>query len=556
LENIKKDNPIVEYTQLVEQGDILVSKKIKKALGIINQVLEEDNEWVFDWELYDKSRAFIEDFCKHSKGKWARQPIVLSLWQKFIQAVIFGIVHSDTLLRKYREVLIVVARKNGKSTWASAIANYMLVGDGEHGADIYAVAVKRDQAKIVFDESKKMRDKSPILEKHIYKSKVALEFRATESKYEPLASETKSLDGLNGHCYIMDEVHAWTKQDLYDLCKGSLGAREQPLLFMISTAGTTRESVFDHQYAYAEQVLDGKVIDEIFMAFIFELDDPKEWTQPEMLEKANPNIDISVSRKYLVDYMNKAMVSPTEEVTYKTKHCNIRENNVNGWLSFSDIKNNKGTFDLEDWRDSYCLGGVDLSSTTDLTCATLLREVDGGVKEVIQMYFIAEERAKVREKVDKVPYSIWRDQGYIIFTEGNKVDFRDVLKWFMAMQDSLDLIILGIGYDPWSATYFVQEMDSSGFKMIEVRQGYKTLSPNMKLIEADFLDGTIAHNNNPILTWNIANVSTMTDPAGNIKPVKSGGSKSNLRIDGFASLLDSYVVYQDKREELEFIKEL
>ena len=548
-------NPIYEYREAIRSGEILASKKIIKALDLIVKVLETENDWIFDNMAYQCALEFVETFCMHSKGKFARQPLILELWQRAIMATVFGIVHQETGLRKYREVLIVVARKNGKSTWASAIANYMLVGDGEDGAEVYAVAVKRDQADIVFSESKKMRDKSPDLRFEIAKTKYAMEHRPTESIYKPLSSETKSLDGLNGHCYIMDEVHAWTKQDLYDLCKGSLGSREQPLLFMISTAGTTRESVFDGQYRYAEQILEGKIEVDDFIPFIYELDEPDEWLDPEMFEKANPNLGVSIQRKYLIDYMNKAKASPTELTTFKTKHCNLQDNAKSSWLPWADIKKNNGEFDLEDWRGAYVVGGIDLSSTTDLTCATLLRE-NGDLIEVAQMYFIPLNKATLNEKKDKVPYKVWGDQGHITFTEGNKVDYHLVTEWFNMMVNEYDLTVLSIGYDEWNAQYLTDELEKNGYKMDVVRQGYKTLSPNMKLLEADVLDANLYYNNNPVLRWCLTNTSVLKDPAGNIKPQKTGGPNSHLRIDGLASLLDAYVVYQRERENLDFINSL
>lgn len=550
-------NPIYKYWSRIESGKILTSVKIKQQLKMLIHVIEEDNDWEYDHDKYLKVIDFIQSFCKHSKGEFAGKPFRLELWQKAIMAATFGIVHKKTGFRKHNELLVVVARKNGKSTWASAVALYMLVGDGENGAEVYATAVKKEQADIVFKESQRMRDKSPVLLSNTYKNKTELEFRSTDSIYKSLASETKSLDGLNGHCYIMDEIHAWTKQDLYDVCRGSLGARRQPLIFKISTAGTTRESVFDSQYEYASAVLNGKIKDPDCLQFIYELDKREEWLLPKMYEKANPNIGVSVSREWLVKYMEKAKASPTEETTFLTKHCNIRENAFNSWLDFETIMKNNMTFDLDDWYDTYAIGGVDLSSTIDLTCATLLRfNFETEYIEVIQMYFIAEEQAAKREHHDKVPYKEWKDQGLVRFTKGHKVDFQDVEAWFDEIRDDYKLMIMSIGYDDWSAEYFVKAMENSGYEMDVVRQGFKTLSPNMKLLEAEFLDHKIAHNNNKILNWNLTNVSIQSDPAGNIKPVKTGGRKSNLRIDGLASLLDAYIAYQRKREDLDFVREL
>lgn len=548
-------NPIYDYKQRIVNGEILVSQKIIKQINLLIEMLEDDNEFIFDYNSYLKSVEFIQTFCKHSKGEFAGKPVILELWQLVIHAATFGIINKDTGYRKHNEVFVLVARKNGKSTWASAIALFMLIGDGESGADVYATAVKMDQAKIVFEESYKMANKSKLLTKYLNVNKVEISFPSTESIYKPLASDTKSLDGLNGHCYIMDEIHAWRKQDLYDLCKGSLGARRQPLMFKITTAGTIRQSVFDSQYEYAEKVLEGKIEDTHTLAFMYELDSDDEIFQPEMFEKANPNMDVSVSKQYLVDYMNKAKNSNADLSTFKTKHCNRMQNHSQSWLSYPTIKKNNKTFGLSDWQGSYCVGGVDLSSTTDLTAATILVPTDNGI-QVLQQYFIPKVKAEIKIEADNVPYNLWEQKGFVTYTEGAKVDYSDVTLWFTTMREKYNLTFLGVGYDLWNAQYFTKDMEDNSFEMTAVRQGYKTLSSPMKLLEADFEEGKVEHNNNPIAMWNFSNVAIRSDENGNIAPIKSGGKNSKLRIDGFMSLLDAYVIYQAKKSDFDFIRSL
>jgi len=534
-------NYIVEYWNRIQSEEIPVCKRLKQQYQkLIEELHNPRDPWVFDLEKANKPVEFIEKFCRHSKGKWIGKPVNLELFQKALIQAIYGFVHKDTGLRRCREVFILVGRKNGKSTLMSALGLYMLVGDGEGGAETYCVATKRDQARIVFTEAVNMVSQSPALRKYLKKRKTDLYFPVTFGKFEPLASESNSLDGLNSHCIIIDELHAIKDRNLYDVMKQSMTARTQPLLAMITTTGFVRECIYDDIYDYACRVLDGVVEDERFLAFIYELDERSEWTDFRVWEKANPGLGIIKSYDELAANVERAKNDPNFLPTVLTKDFNIRETTAGAWLTFDQIDNEE-TFDIEDFRDCYAIGAADLSSTTDLSCSTLLIMKPGGEKKyVIQQYFLPEDLVEQRVKEDKIPYDKWAKRGLLTLCPGNKVNYSDVTAWFMKMYQEYGIIPFWIGYDPWNSQYWIEEMKGMGFTMIEVRQGAKTLSQPMKEMGADLCAKRINYNNNPILKWCLTNTNVKRDDNDNIRPVK--GQSSRQRIDGAVSLLIAYTV--------------
>src|SRR5690606_12816496 len=366
-------NYILQYWDRIQSGEVVVSRRVRQQYQkIVDELQHPRDPWVFDLEKAFAPIEFIERFCRHSKGKWIGQPVRLELWQKALLQAVFGFVHKETGYRRYREVLLLVGRKNGKSTLLAGLGLYMLIGDGEGGAEVYSIATKRDQARIVFSEhAVPMVTQSPALSKHIRKRKTDLYFPVTFSKFEPLASDSNSLDGLNVHYAIIDELHAIKDRNLYDVIKQSMSARKQPLLDMITTAGFVRECIYDSIYEYACNVLDGVIEDDRFLAFIYELDDRSEWTDFRMWEKANPGLGTIKSYEELAANVERAKNDPDFLPTVLTKDFNLRETVAGTWLTFDQI-NNEETFSMDDIRDTYAVGGVDLSSTTDLSCATLL----------------------------------------------------------------------------------------------------------------------------------------------------------------------------------------
>lgn len=541
------------YKKLVH--DIYNPKKI----SFYNEATEEDetHTYVFDLKKANRPVEFIEKYCRHSKGKWARQPIKLELWQKATVQAIFGFVDKDTGVRKYIKAALFIGRKNGKSTLSAAIGLYMLTADGEGGAECYSVAVKKDQAKLVWEEAKRMVKKSPILLKRIRCLVNGLFYDRAESFFKALASMDNSLDGLNASYVAADEIHAWEVKNLLDVLYDSMAAREQPLLFETSTAGKVRENVYDDEYDYYENIIkgyegiEGGIVDETVLPFIYELDNKKEWLDEKKWFKANPGLGTIKSYKFIRDKIIKAKNSPKELVNILCKDFNIPQTSDEKWLTF-ETAINKATFNIDIIKNNYAIGGVDLSSTTDLTCATLLI-VKNKIKYALQQYFIPEANLDYKIKEDKIPYDIWKERGLVTVCEGAKVDYTEITNWFLKMNYEYEISALWIGYDPWSSTYWVEEMEEAGFTMIEVRQGAKTMSNPMKQLEGDLIDKVVNYNNNPILKWCLTNTAVKRDENDNIRPIK--GRQQRARIDGTVSLIIAYCVLFIKMQDYLVLQE-
>ncbi len=527
--------------------DILIENKVSFFNKSIGET--ETHTYVFDEKKSLRCIHFIEKYCKQSKGQWNGKPLKLELFQKAFLQALFGFVDKDTGFRKYRKAIFFVARKNGKSVLDSAIATYMLTADYEGGAEIYSVATQRDQSKIVWEETKRMIKKSPILAKIIRCLIGGIYYDATDSIFRALASDSNSLDGLNAHLVVADEVHAWKDKNLLDVMYDSMSARQQPLLLETSTMGTIRQNVFDIEYDYASQVIDGTIQDETLLPIIYELDDEKEWINEECWYKANPALNVIKSLKDLRDKVERAKANPIELVNLLCKDFNIRQNSINAWLTFEDLNNEEI---YTEWKDSYCIGGCDLSSTTDLTCATLLGVVNKKIR-VKQMYWIPTNALEKKVIEDKIPYDKWLNNGWLRLSGDSKIDYHDVTQWFMEEVEQNDLRPLWVGYDSWNASYWKIDMEEQGFDMIEVRQGFKTESAPLKQMKADLMDKKINYNNNPILKWNLSNAAVKKDDNENIMLSKE---KARQRIDGVASLMDAYVIFVNKQQEyLNYINE-
>ena len=530
-----------------------------KVISFYNEATEEEEShtYIFDLKKANRPVEFIEKYCRHSKGKWARQPIKLELWQKATIQAIFGFVDKETGIRKYIKAALFIGRKNGKSTLSAAIGLYMLTADGEGGAECYSVAVKKDQAKLVWEEAKRMIKKSPVLLKRIRCLVNGLFYDRAESFFKALASMDNSLDGLNASYVAADEIHAWEVKNLLDVLYDSMAAREQPLLFETSTAGKVRENVYDDEYDYYENIIkgyegiEGGIVDETVLPFIYELDNKNEWLDEKKWFKANPGLGTIKSYKFIRDKIIKAKNSPKELVNILCKDFNIPQTSDEKWLTF-ETAINKAVFNINIVKNTYAIGGVDLSSTTDLTCATLLI-VKNKIKYVLQQYFIPEANLDYKIKEDKIPYDIWKERGLVTACEGAKVNYTEITNWFLSMNYKYDISAVWIGYDPWSSTYWVEEMKEAGFTMIEVRQGAKTMSNPMKQLEGDLIDKVVNYNNNPILKWCLTNTAVKRDENDNIRPIK--GRQQRARIDGAVSLIIAYCVLFIKMQDYLVLQE-
>ena len=549
------ENAVVEYYDLIKSGKLVTSYKVERTYQhIIEDIINNDkSQWEYDHTKATHAIDFIEQFCRHSKGNMGGKPFILELWQKALISAMFGIVDKIDNTRKYQETVLIVGRKNGKSTLAAAVGLYLMIADGELGPEIYAVATKKDQSKIIWLEAKKMIQKSPALRKRIKTLVGEINSDLNDSVFRALGRDSDTLDGLNVHAALMDEIHAWKDQNLYDVIVDGTSSREQPMIFTTSTAGTVRESVFDRLYDEAEMIINGYsdpdgYVNERLLPIIYELDERKEWTDKNAWIKANPGLGTIKKIDNLASKVDKAIANPMLVKNLVCKDFNIRETNGEAWLTFEQL-NNQEKFDIAELKPRYGIGGVDLASTTDLTCATVIFMVPNDDKIYVeQMYWLPEDLLEKRVHEDRVPYDQWEKQGLVRTTPGNKVHYKFVVDWFVEMQEKKDIYIPWVGYDNWSATYFVEEMKSHfGEQSMEpVIQGKKTLSSPMKSLGADLESKRIVYNNHPILKWNLTNVAVDVDKNDNIQPMKTSNAKK--RIDGFASLLDAYVVLERQLE--------
>lgn len=531
-------NYVHEYFNEIKTGKIIVSRRVRKIYEKLAKEITDSEKYIFDNSKATKAIEFIETFCKHSKGEWAGKPVELELFQKAYLSALFGFIEKDTGNRRFKESIFYVARKNGKTTMLSGIAAYMLVADKEAGAEVYCVATKKDQAKILFDETHNMIKQSPFLSKHIKKRKSDLYFPLTMSKFQALGKNSDTLDGLNSNCVIIDELHGVKDRNLYEVMKQSQSARCQPLLIMITTAGTVRENIFDDMYDYACNIVDGVFEDDSFLPVLYELDKKEEWLDSNAWMKANPGLGTIKRLDNMKRIVEKAKNKSNDLSGVLTKDFNIRDTVASAWLTLDDIEN-KETFNIEEFKGCFAIGGADLSITTDLTAATLLFiNKDTNKRFVHQMYWLPSENFEKRVKLDKIPYDKWHDKGLLRLCKGNTINYADVTAWFMEMIREYEIIPLWIYYDSYSAKYWVEEMKSNGFNMVRCIQGAKTLSLPMQQLGADLQAKKINYNNNPILRWCLTNTGVLTDRNGNIVPIKNQAPK--MRIDGTASLLDAY----------------
>lgn len=548
-------NPILDYWEHIYRRKIAVNDKIWRLYKKLAYDVRRPGEYFYSPARAQHVIDFFEIFCRHSKGKWGGKKVELELWQKAHLAAVFGFVDIEGN-RKYRESLLIVGKKNGKSLLASGVGLYLQIADGEAGPDVFAVATTRDQAKIVWTEAKRMVAKSHFLRKHVKSLVSELSTEGlNEGTFRPLASDSDTLDGLNVHGALMDEIHQWKNgKALYDIIADGTSAREQPLIYITSTAGTIREDLYDQKYEEAEMVINGYFDkdgykDEHFIPFIYELDDRKEWTNPKAWEKANPGLGTIKNKATLAAKVEKAKQNPMLVKNLVCKEFNIRETATESWLTFEQL-NNPARYDLAKLKPRYGIGGVDFSRSVDLTNATVIFMVpDDDHIYVKQMYWIPEDVFEERVKTDKVPYDLWKERGLIRTCPGNRVHSSHITKWFLEVQDEDDIFIPWLGYDGYSAEYFVQEIrDHFGESVPEaVIQGKKTLSGPMHSLKADLAANRIIYNNNPILKWCLANTSIDIDKNGNIQPAK--GTSQTKRIDGMAGLLDAYVVLERHYDE-------
>ena len=535
-------NDIYAYYQAIQDGSVLVGKWVRLWYKYIINGLE-NGSFFFAQKKAKAAVKFIEGFCRHHEGHLAPNLIRLELWQRALISVLFGVV-DETGARQFREAFIVMGRKNGKTLLAAAISCYCAVLDGEYGGRLYFAAPKLKQAALCFDAFYQMLDKEAELSKLAKKRRSDIYFPASNTTAEPLAFNAKKSDGLNISLCVADEVASWQGDSglkMYEVLKSSFGARKQPLLLSISTAGYQNDSTYDELMKRATAVLQGSSKEKRFAPILYTIDDVDKWNDINELRKANPNLGVSVSVDYMLEEIAIAEGSLSKRREFICKYCNLKQSSALAWLEFQAVERCMGApIALDRLKSSYCVGGVDLSQTTDLTAACVIVERSAQLY-VFSHFWMPEARLDKGTEEDNVPYRAMIKNGWLSLSGENYVDYRDVTAWFRELVEKYEILPLQIGYDRYSAQYFVEEMKRYGFHMSDVRQG-TNLTPVIRELDGLIKDGTIHFGDNALLQAHLLNSALKTDEeAQKMRLVKI---TPTARIDGMAALLDAVCVRQ------------
>lgn len=536
------DDPVTAYAQSVTRGETLACKWVRLACSRHLRDLAEGHKRGLRWDLA-AAKIGIDFFplLRHSKGEWAGRPMVLEPWQKFGIGSVWGWKGRDGL-RRFRTAYEEIPKKNGKSTKAAGIGLLVLVADGEPGAEVYSAATKRDQARILFDEAKAMVRSSALLAKRIQSFKLNLSIAATNSKFEPLSSDARTADGVNPQLVLVDELHRHRSRALLDLMDDSSGSRRQPLLWIITTAGDDDpESPYAHERHYAEQILEGALVDDSYFAFIATLDEGDRWDDPAVWIKANPNLGVSIKLADLERRCRKAKGSPVVQASFKRFRLNLRTSsrvraiNMDEWMACAgpSLDPRNPPADLEG-RD--CALALDLSSKLDISAMVLAfpprPDVTRDPWRVLCRFWIPENNVEAREDRDRAPYRRWIEEGWLETTRGNSIDhgvIRDA-----ALEAAKLYSVLVAPFDPWNAAQISAELGDEGLQVVEFIQGIKSYTKPTKEFLTIVGDGLLAHGNNPVLTWMASNLVTESDKNLNLMPHKK---HSRGRIDGICALI-------------------
>ena len=536
------DNYILAYYQSIKDGSVKVNKWVRLLYTRIVKGLEE-GQFYYSNKLATKAVRFIETFCHHHEGELAPGLLKLELWQKALVSLIFGIV-DETGARQFREVFFVVGRKNGKTLLAAAIAEYCTFLDGEYGGRIYFAAPKLEQAALCFDAYYQMILQEPELSAMARKRRTDVYIADNNTTAKPLAFSAKKSDGLNVSVAVLDEVNSWSGEQglkFYEVIKSSVGARRQPLLLSMSTAGYVNEGVYDELMKRSTRVLLGDSKERRLLPVLYTIDNLDKWNDINELQKSMPNLSVSVTVDYMLEEIAIAENSLSKRSEFITKYCNIKQNSSLAWLESKDIEAATGEpLSLEDFRGSYCVGGFDLSRTTDLTAACVVIEKEENLY-IFTKFFLPEERIEELQQVDGVPYEIYRQRELLEPSGENIIDYNDVFNWFRELIEKYEIFPLKVGYDRYSASYLVQQMDAYGFHMDDVFQGFN-LHPVITEFEGLLKDGKIKIGDNDLLKIHLYNSALkISTEKGRSRLIKVN---PGVHIDGMAALLDAMTVRQ------------
>lgn len=540
-------NYIVEYCDKIERGKIIAGKWIKKIYKILVDGIKS-GDWDFDEKKANKAIQFIENFCHHSKGR--NDLFKLELWQKAIISAIFGILDKKTHRRQFREIFLLVGRKNGKSLFAAAIMAYVAYIDGEYGSELYCLAPKLDQADIVYDSFYKITQAEEELAEVTKKRRSDIYIAELNTTIKKIAFNAKKADGFNPTMTTNDEMEAWPgDQGLkqYEVMVSGTGARTEPITLSTSTAGYVNDGIFDELMKRSTAFLKGSSKERRLLPFLYMIDDLEKWNTKEELAKANPNLGVSVQWEFFEEQIAIALQSLSKKAEFMTKYCNIKQNSSIAWLDYETVAKAAGQpYTLDDFRGCYCVAGIDLSRTTDLTAVSLVIE-KSGKNHIITQFFMPQERYNVAINEEGVPYNIFKEQGYLTISGEHQVNYKDVFAWFVRLIKEYKIRPLKVGYDRYCAGYLVEEMKEAGFHMDDVYQG-TNLTPVLNTFEGDLKDGMYLIGENNLLKSHLLNVAVQiqTDDS-RMKPVKI---EKRAHIDGAVSIFDALAVKMKYHKEI------
>lgn len=544
------NNYIWEYYQGICDGSIVVGEWIRRLYEMIVSGIE-NGTYIFNQKKANNAIKFIEKFCRHNKGRLAPQTIVLSLWQKAAISIIFGIVDKNDK-RQFREVFMVIGRKCGKTLLASAIIAYVAFVDGEYGSEIYCLAPKLDQSDLVFSAFQFTKDNNPALEKLATdrgrKGDVFIAKNNTTIK--KIAFNEKKADGYNPMLTICDEMSSWVgdrglKQ--YEVMLSGTGAREEPLTVSISSSGYVDEGIYDELFKRSTRVLMGDSQEKRLLPFLYMIDDVNKWDDINELRKSLPGLGTSVSVPFILEQIDKANESLASKAEFLTKMCNIKQNSSMAWIPTQAVEkcSSKG-FDYEDFRHCYCVSGLDLSQTTDLTSSCVVIEKEGKTY-VISHFWMPSEKLEEATANDGLPYRLYIQKGWLSLSGQNYIDYQDVYQWYVDLIRKYEILPLMVGYDRYSSQYLIKDMNAFGFQTDDVYQGYN-LTGTIQKLEGMLKDGTIDIGNNDLLKVHLLDTAVKMDAESRRLKIVKMNRKSH--IDGVAALLDALVVKEKHSDVL------
>lgn len=535
-------NYIEQYQQGIKDGSVIAGKWIRLLYDLVISRIQS-GEYIFDETKADKAIRFIEKFCRHNKGKLAPQLLKLSLWEKAFISLVYGIVDGSGK-RQFTEVALFIGRKMGKTLIAAAIITYEAYVDGEFGSEIYCLAPKLDQSDLVFSAYEFNKDRSPELAKITRKRKYDYIIDRSNTIIKKIAFSDKKSDGYNPMLTIGDEMSSWPAErglKQYEVMKSGTGAREEPIVLSISSGGYVNDGPYDELFKRGTRFLMGESAEKRLLPLFYMIDDVQKWDDINELYKSLPGLGESVSVSFIQDEINTAHESLSKKTEFLTKYCNVKQNSSQAWLSAQDINLCVGeNLSLEDFKKSYCVGGIDLSRTTDLTACCVLIEKKNELY-VFAHFFMPENKLEEATERDQIPYRAYVQRGFLTLSGENFVVYEDVYKWFVEMVEKWQILPLQVGYDRYSSQYLVQDMKAYGFHMDDVYQG-TNLSPVLRDMEGTIKDGRLHIGNNDLLKIHFLNSALKLDAESNkVKLVKMSPT---AHIDGMAALSDAFCVRQ------------